>query len=84
MDTLKIINDTLSKMTKTEYKIALFATSNINDFAFETLEEISKKIGTSTASVIRFCRRLGFEGYKEFQDKLREELKRQSLFHVKH
>ena len=75
MKVLRIINDILPEMTKTEYKIALFAISNIGDFAFETLDVVSEKIGTSTTSIIRFCRRLGFDGYKEFQDSVRSELK---------
>lgn len=78
MNVLRIINNTLTEMTKTEYKVALFAVSNISDFAFETLESISEKIGTSTTSVLRFCRRIGFEGYKELQESVREDLKANS------
>ncbi len=78
MNVLRIINTALSEMTKSEYKVALFASSNIGDFAFETLDSISKKIGTSTTSVLRFCHRIGFEGYKELQDSIRAELKANS------
>ena len=78
MNVLRIINDILPEMTKTEYKVALFAMSNISDFAFETLDAISEKIGTSTTSILRFCHRIGFVGYKEFQDSVRVELKSNS------
>ena len=44
-------------------------------FAFETLDATAEKIGTSTTSVIRFCRKLGFSGYKPFQEKVKLEFR---------
>ena len=78
MNILKIINAALSEMTKSEYRVAVYAGGNISEFAFETLDSISKKIGTSTTSVLRFCRRIGFLGYKELQESVRAELKANS------
>lgn len=69
------INSMLSKMTKSEIKTASYFLDNTNAFAFETLDSIADKIGTSTTSVIRFCHKLGFPGYKDFQNEVRTEVK---------
>ncbi|WP_342224440.1 hypothetical protein [Spiroplasma endosymbiont of Asaphidion curtum] len=41
--------------------------SNINDFANINLTLLAKKAYTSTASIIRFCKKLGYSGYSEFK-----------------
>ncbi len=64
-------------MTKSEQKIAAYFLGNPNTFAFETLDDIASKIDISTTSVIRFCRKLGFSGYKAFQDCVRTDFKYQ-------
>lgn len=64
-------------MTRTERDIASFFLGHLNDFAFLSLDRLAGRIGTSTTSVIRFCRRLGFAGFKEFQYALREDMKYQ-------
>ena len=69
------INSLLSEMTKSEIKIASYFLENANTFAFETLDAIADNIGTSTTSVIRFCRKLGFLGYKDFQNEVRTAVK---------
>ena len=62
-------------MTKTEHAVASYLDSHMQEFAFSTLEAIADSAGTSTTSVIRFCRRLGFSGYKEFQRSLQEAVR---------
>lgn len=71
MNLIERIKRTLDTMTKSEAKIAAYCMSHTNEFAFHTLETIAEQIGTSTTSVIRFCRRLGFSGYKSFQEDIR-------------
>ena len=75
MNIPKLIREKLDDMTKSERFVANYCLSNINDFAFDTLDVVAEKIGTSTTSVIRFCRRLDFSGYKEFQDNIRSGFK---------
>lgn len=75
MDIVKIIKDNLNKMTKSEYKVATYCLGNLNDFAFHTLDAVAEKIGVSTTSVIRFCRRLGFDGFKPLQEQVRLKFK---------
>lgn len=71
----EIIKPNLNNMTKSEQKIAAYFLGNPNTFAFETLDNIAAKIDISTTSVIRFCRKLGFSGYKTFQDCVRADFK---------
>ncbi len=75
MNITETIKSNLDIMTKSEHKIATYFLSNPNGFAFETLDDIAAKIGISTTSVIRFCRKIGFAGYKDFQDSVRTGFK---------
>lgn len=61
-------------MTKSERQVASYFFGHLNDFAFFTLDHIASDINISTTSVIRFCRRLGFSGFKNFQETLRHEM----------
>ena len=79
-DTAKIINELLPQMTKTESKIAGLYLNDPESFALDTLDALACAAKTSTTSIIRFCRRVGFDGFKSFQDAVRADLKyRQSL-----
>lgn len=75
MNTEEKIKSNLSRMTKSEKRIAAYFFENSDDFAFETLDTIAKKMNTSTTSIIRFCRKLGFSGYKPFREGLRKDFK---------
>ena len=71
------------EMTRSERQVAAYFMGHLNDFAFCTLDRLASEIGTSTTSVIRFCRRLGFPGYKAFQAALRDEVRYQPDLPVK-
>lgn len=75
MNITEKIKSKLSEMTKSERHIASYCMAHLNDFAFCTLDAIAEKIETSTTSVIRFCRRLDFSGYKQLQASVRAEIK---------
>ncbi len=75
MNLEEMIKSNLERMTKSEYKVATYFLTNPNEFAFKTLDLIAEKMNISTTSVIRFCRKLGFSGYKAFQDEVRNGFK---------
>ena len=75
MNVVETIKQCYDKMTKSERQVASWLLGHSQDFAFYTLDKISGELGTSTTTVIRFCRRLGYEGFKDFQDALRRDLK---------
>lgn len=77
MDIVEIIKSNLDNMTKSEYAVATYFLENQNQFAFDTLDSIAEKAKTSTTSVLRFCRKNGFDGYKAFQEEVRNSVKYQ-------
>ncbi len=71
------IKGALGEMTKSERQVAAYYFGHAGDFAFFTLDKMADSVETSTTSVLRFCRRLGYAGYKDFQQAVRQELHRQ-------
>jgi len=49
-----------------------FITSQPRKVVFMTIKELSRAAGVSEATVIRFVRRLGYAGYNQFQQDLRD------------
>ncbi|WP_309102203.1 MurR/RpiR family transcriptional regulator [Microbacterium sp.] len=47
-----------------------------------TINELAARCGTSVASVVRFCRAIGFDGYAALRRALASELGRESAFSV--
>lgn len=75
MSVVDKMKDSFEEMTKSERKVASYFLGHHDDFVFFTLEKAAEEIGISTTSVIRFCRRMGFGGFKEFQEALREDVR---------
>lgn len=48
---------------------------------YMTLAEISKESGSSEASVIRFCKRMGYSGYSALQSAIREAMEGENVPH---
>ena len=83
MNTIDLVKREFDSMTLSEQRVASFFLGNLNRFAFSTLDSLASEIGTSTTSVIRFCRKVGFTGYKGFQEALRSEIMCQPSLPVK-
>lgn len=61
-------NETIiSKLTPNEKVILDFINNNIDLVSHSTLEEISNELFVSSASIVRFCQKLGFSGFNEFK-----------------
>lgn len=63
-----------TKLTKSQSMIADYITHNEKRAIGMTAMEIAKEVGVSDASVIRFCRSLGFAGFPELKQQLEKEL----------
>jgi DNA-binding MurR/RpiR family transcriptional regulator len=74
MSIVETIKNNLDDMTRSERQVATHYLGHAVDFAFCTLDSIAAKVDTSSTSVLRFCRRLGFEGFKDFQQAVRLQL----------
>lgn len=71
----EFIRKEFGEMTRSERQVATFVLGHMNDIVFFTLDELAEKTEVSTTSVLRFCRRLGFDGFKQFQQTVRDELR---------
>ena len=56
-----------SSLTRSEKAVANFVLENISDVLSCTVTELADKVGTSEASVVRFCKSVGFKGYQDFK-----------------
>ena len=74
MNVVETIKSALDDMTRSERQVASYYLGHTNDFAFCTLDAIAQKADTSTTSVLRFCRRIGFVGYKDFQQAVQKQI----------
>jgi DNA-binding MurR/RpiR family transcriptional regulator len=61
----------LDKLTPAETKISSYFESNYPFTAFETITSLSQKVGVSKASIGRFLSRLGYRGFPEFMQEMR-------------
>ena len=75
MNTAERIRTEFPSMTRSERSVAEFVLDHMNDILFFTLDELARQVQVSTTSVLRFCRRLGFDGFKQFQQTVRNEMK---------
>ncbi len=69
----------LPEMSNKHTDIARFVLDNPDSVAFASASEVAQKTGTSAATVVRFCRVLGFEGYLELQQAVRERMSLQRM-----
>lgn len=68
------IRDAKQSMTRKERMIAEYMESCQDSIASLSLKELAALTKTSEASIVRFCKTLGFRGYRDFALKLSEEM----------
>lgn len=80
------MSDFIANMTKgfdtysnAHKKVAQYVLYHMDSIAFKPLEEISNDVGVSTTTIIRFARVLGYSGYSELQNKIREIVLNKSI-----
>jgi len=64
----------LDRLTPSETLIADYIFQHYPEVAFENVTSISQKTGVSKATVVRFIKRLGYDGYAHFHDTVRAEM----------
>jgi DNA-binding MurR/RpiR family transcriptional regulator len=67
---LQLIRDTYGNFNDTNRKISDFIFNNLELATFASLTEISKKVGVSDATLVRFARELGYKGFTELREDL--------------
>ena len=59
--------------TEKERLVKLYILKNLNSISKLSIEDLSKAAGTSNTTISRFCRKLGFSGYRDFIIELAKE-----------
>lgn len=67
---LQLIRDSYGNFNDTNRKISDFILNNLELATFASLTEISKKVGVSDATLVRFARELGYRGFRELRGDL--------------
>ena len=74
---LVLLKNKYDRLTKAERKLADYVLAASEEVLSLSAAELAKKSGTASSAVIRFCKTLGFSGYKEFKLSLAAELANQ-------
>ena len=63
----EIIRGRMNYLTNTERKIANYVLENYDQVLNSNITELAENAKVSDASVVRFCRSLGYKGYQDFK-----------------
>jgi RpiR family carbohydrate utilization transcriptional regulator len=67
---LSLIERQAADCSKAELKVAQFVLSDARLVLRMSIAELARHVGVSEPTVIRFCRRLGYSGFRGFKDEL--------------
>lgn len=76
-DVFNCITQKFDEMSKSQKKIAEYILQNKDNVAFMNVNELSKATQVSEASIIRFSTFLGYKGFSDFQNYLKEKTRKQ-------
>ena len=70
------------ELTQAEEEILDYFIRHPKSASYMSLQELSRQLYTSGATIVRFCQKLGLGGFNDFKYQLRRELKeaRQTVF----
>jgi len=71
---IQLIEKHYERLSKTERRVADYVRLHPDKTIISSLQVVSEKCSVSDASVLRFCRSLGFSGYQDFKAALVPEL----------
>jgi DNA-binding MurR/RpiR family transcriptional regulator len=62
------------RLSRRQKQVARFVVDDESFVTFASVAEVAQKAGVSTATVVRFCQALGYEGYPHLQAAIRQRL----------
>ena len=62
-----IIDTYYPSLTKGEQKVADYIYKNNDTIIYQSLKELSKNIGVGEATIIRFCNKIGLNGFQDLK-----------------
>ncbi len=78
MDFYSRIAENAHQLNKSDNEILSFCIRNNQTLSRMKVQEVADTLYTSPASVVRFCKKLGFSGFSEFKAGIRAELSQDS------
>lgn len=63
-----------SAFSAKQLQVARFLLDNEAAAAFLSVREVAERVGVGAATVVRFCRELGYQGFSEYQDETRQRV----------
>lgn len=76
MVTLNLSDQIIKNLSRPELDILKYAYEHTEELLNMTIQELSSCVSYSPATVLRFCKKLGYSGFAEFKFALRAELRR--------
>jgi DNA-binding MurR/RpiR family transcriptional regulator len=67
----RLLNNKADSLTPSQKKLLSYILANDEEAIFLTIQELSKRVHVSVATVVRLARALGYAGFPEFQQELR-------------
>ncbi|UOQ91907.1 hypothetical protein MUO14_15475 [Halobacillus shinanisalinarum] len=84
MDNLLVnLKERISELTITQRKVADYILQNPSEVAFLTVDQLARKVGTSTTTIMRLTFTLGYTGYSQFQKGLQAILRNRTAPHTR-
>ncbi|MDO5551271.1 MAG: MurR/RpiR family transcriptional regulator, partial [Lachnospiraceae bacterium] len=73
---LRLDDAIIKSLTNNELNILKYVYAHTDDILNMSIHELAKQVSYSSATILRFCKKLGYSGYAEFKYELYKETKR--------
>lgn len=78
MITLHLDDTIISSLTNNELNILKFVYGHPEEILHMSIQELARQVSYSSATILRFCKKLGYSGFAELKYALHAELRRDS------
>jgi len=76
-------NDSIASFNELETSLYNYISQNMNQVAYMRIRELADETHVSTATILRFCRKLNCDGFSEFKVKLKMYLEEDKRTYIK-
>jgi len=76
-------NDSIASFNELETSLYNYISQNMNQVAYMRIRELADETHVSTATILRFCRKLNCDGFSEFKVKLKMYLEENKRTYIK-
>ena len=73
-DCIVRVNQLMNQLAPAEARVACYVLANSHDVIGQSIDQVAAACKTSKTTVVRFCKQLGYKGYKAFSTALSSDL----------